>query len=304
MRIAADPAHLVAAHAIRGISLVVAGGAVLDVAPRGVPVERARAGQAPARRMGIQRAGAGGDALVLVAVRAEAGRVAPRARGRIGALLDEMPPEEVLPVDEAAIGPIDQLGLDGDHRSLRMAVEAEILIVARRAGLLRRARHVGVAAQEVPLVRHLRHRLQRVRPEVDVAGRAPRVRVLLRVVVALHAGGVAVGYRRVLTRLGESRVALRAVFLHQLDVRGVIQLQVRFALGPGGGVLDVEVAEVALPLCLLLLVALQALRLLGQEVAGERLRVVDGLVTGDAVDVRLLVAGKCTVDSCISFRQP
>src|SRR5436309_472360 len=56
MRIAADPAHLVAAHAIRGISLVVAGGAVLDVAPRGVPVERARAGQAPARGMGIDRA--------------------------------------------------------------------------------------------------------------------------------------------------------------------------------------------------------------------------------------------------------
>src|SRR5439155_26910652 len=135
MRIAADPAHLVAAHAIRGISLVVAGGAVLDVAPRGVPVERARAGQAPARGMGIDRARAGGHALVLVAIGAEAGRVAARAGGRIRPLVDEMPSEEILPVDEAAIGAIDQLGLDRHHRGLRVAVETEVLIVAGRAGL-------------------------------------------------------------------------------------------------------------------------------------------------------------------------
>src|SRR5205814_965393 len=52
----------------------------------------------------------------------------------------------------------------------------------------------------------------------------------------------------------------------------------------------VEMAEVALTALLLLLVALQARRFLGQEVAGERLRVVDRLVADEAVDVGLLVA--------------
>jgi len=66
-----------------------------------------------------------------------------------------MPPEEVLPVDEQAIGPIDQLGLDRYHRGLRVAVEAEVLVVAGRARLLGGARHPGVTAEEVSLVRDL-----------------------------------------------------------------------------------------------------------------------------------------------------
>src|SRR3954466_4631681 len=86
VRIAADPAGLVAADAVRRVALVVAGRAALDVPPRGVAVERARAGQAPAGRGRVERAGSRRDARVLVARLARAGRVAARARGGIGPL--------------------------------------------------------------------------------------------------------------------------------------------------------------------------------------------------------------------------
>src|SRR5436190_1620050 len=292
MRIAADAAHLVAADAVRRTALIVARGAALDVPSRGVAVERARAGQAPAGRMRIDRARPGGDALVLVAGLAGADRMATRAGRGVGALVDHVPPEEILPVDEPAIRPIDQLRLDRHHGGLRMAVEAEVLIVAGRARLLRGARDARVPAEEVALVGDLRRRRQGIRSEIDVAGGALRIRVLLGVLVTFQAGRVPVADGRRLPWLGEPRVALRAVLLHPLDVSGVVQIQARFALRPGGGVLDVEMAEVALPVGLLLLVALQALRFLRQEVAGgQGLRVIDGLVAGDAVDVGLLVAG-------------
>src|SRR5436190_7091526 len=158
MWIAADPAHLVAAHAVRSVALVMAGRAALDVAPRGIAVERARSGQAPARRMGVERAGPRRDALVLVAALAERGRMAALAGGGIRPHVHRMPPKEILPMDEPAIRPIDQLGLDRHHRGLRMAVEAEVLIVAGPARLLGGARQDGMAAQEVSLVRHQRHR--------------------------------------------------------------------------------------------------------------------------------------------------
>src|SRR5436309_12044225 len=126
MRISADPAHLVAAPAVRRVALVVARRAALDVAPRGVAVEGARAGQAPSRRMRIERARSRSDALVRVAGLAGADRVAALAGGRVRARVDHVATEEILPVDEAAIRAIDQLGLDRHHGRLRMAVEAEV----------------------------------------------------------------------------------------------------------------------------------------------------------------------------------
>src|SRR5215470_16446274 len=87
VRVAADPTHLVTADAVRRISLIVAGGAAGDVAPRGIAVELARPWQAPARRMRIERARSRPDVLELVAVLAEAGRMAALAGRRIGALL-------------------------------------------------------------------------------------------------------------------------------------------------------------------------------------------------------------------------
>src|ERR1700682_2020598 len=62
------------------------------------------------------------------------------------------------------------------------------------------------------------------------------------------------------------------------------------ALRRRSGVARVEVAEVALPVGFLLLVALEAFRLERQEVPCQGLRVPDVLVAGDALDLRLLVA--------------
>src|SRR6267142_4289643 len=128
MRVAADAAHLVAADAVRRVSLVVAAGAAGDVAPGGVAVELPRAGHAPAWRMRIERARTRGDVLELVAVLAEAGPVAALARRRVRPLIHRVPPEEILAGDETAVGPIDQLGLDRHHRGLGVAVEAEVLV--------------------------------------------------------------------------------------------------------------------------------------------------------------------------------
>src|SRR5438067_2304856 len=291
MRISADPADLVTLDAVRLGALIVAGGAARDVPPGGIAVERARPRERPSWRVRIPGAQSRGDARALMAGLAGVRRVAALARRRIGARLHRMPAKEVLPVDEPAIGAIDELRLYRHHRRLRMAVEAEVLLVAGAAGLLRRARHAGVTAKEVALVRYLRHRDQRVRSKIDVAGVTPRIGVLLRVVVALEAGGVAVAQGRRMSRLGQARVALRAVLLDPLDVRRVIHLQPRFALRPGSGVAHVAVAEVALPVGLLLLVALEALRFLRQEVLRQPLGIPDVLVAGDALDLRLLMAG-------------
>src|SRR2546427_1979729 len=123
MRISADPAHLVAAHAVRRVALVVARRAALDVAPRGVAVEGARAGQAPSRRMRIERARSRSDALVRVAGLAGADRVAALAGGPGRARVDHVATEGNLPVDEAAIPAIDQPCLDPHPGRPRIAGE-------------------------------------------------------------------------------------------------------------------------------------------------------------------------------------
>jgi len=47
-----------------------------------------------------------------------------------------VPAEEVLPVDEAPVRAIDELRLHRHHGRFRVAIEAEVLLVAGAAGLL------------------------------------------------------------------------------------------------------------------------------------------------------------------------
>src|ERR1700682_3994207 len=86
--------------------------------------------------MRVARAKPRGDALVLMARFARAARVAVLARRRIRAGVHRVASEKILTVDEPAIGAVDQLGLDRHHRRLRMAVEAEVLVVEGGGGLL------------------------------------------------------------------------------------------------------------------------------------------------------------------------
>jgi len=72
-----------------------------------------------------------------------------------------------------------------------MTVEAEVLLVARAAGLAVRSGNGRMASQEVALVRELGDRSERISLQVDVARRAARVRILIGVVVALQARRVA-----------------------------------------------------------------------------------------------------------------
>src|SRR5205814_3804607 len=101
-----------------------------DVAAGRVSVERGGAGQRPSRGVRVAGARARGYALVLVALLAEADRVALLAQSWIRSLLDGMATEEILAVDEPAIGPIDEFRFDRHHRRPAVAVEAEILVVA------------------------------------------------------------------------------------------------------------------------------------------------------------------------------
>src|SRR5262245_29204774 len=97
MRVAADAAHLVAIDADGSRALVVAGGALADVAPRGDAVELRRAGPRPALRVRIAHVvAAAGQVLLAMTIRAEAGAVAAPAGAGIGLRLDAVAAEKVV----------------------------------------------------------------------------------------------------------------------------------------------------------------------------------------------------------------
>src|SRR4051812_1690524 len=141
--------------------------------------------------MRIARVGrAEGDVLLLVAGLARAGGVAALARRRVCPGLHGMAPEPVVAVDEAPVWPVDELRLHLDHFCPRVAVEAEVLVVAGGARLDVAARDRGVASQEIALVRHLGDRPQGIPGQILVAGVAARGGGLLPLFVALPAGPV------------------------------------------------------------------------------------------------------------------
>ena len=89
--------------------------------------------------------------------------------------------------------------------------------------------------------------------------------------------------------LGQRLVAAAAVFVDALDVLGVRQAQAAHDLRVRAGVLGVAVAEGAVALLLLVLVALEALRLGRQVAPVQVLGVVDLFVAREAVHLGLLV---------------
>src|SRR5262249_23152150 len=122
-----------------------------------------------------------------------------------------------------------------------------------------------------------------------MAPRALGLRVLLRVLVAAQAvAHLGHGVHRG-ERLREPLVTGRAVLLDAVDVLLVAHLHQALGDRALRGVLDVRVAEAAVVLFLLLLVALEARVFRGQRLGrgAERGLVEHALVAGDALDVVL-----------------
>src|SRR5262249_27313865 len=190
VRMAARSTDPMAGHAVRGGALVVAGGAAEDVPPRLGAVEARAPGSEPASGVRIERvAGVRGEPVLLVALLAEAGRMALLASRRVGAGLDLVPGDVVAPVDEVSIHPLGEDLLDlHRHRPRRLAVGAEALLVAGGAGGRGGAGDGRVGGGEVAPVAEEGGGLQSEAGQVLVADGTLAVVELLLVDVAAQAG--------------------------------------------------------------------------------------------------------------------
>lgn len=186
MRIAAEAADLVAANAIRGGALVVAGGASENIASGLLPVKAAgvRIRSHPARRMRILGTQANGaDSARDVASVAALRGVAALAPHRLRLGFDRVPNHEVAAMDETTF---DLLRHSRLHRqSLRnvVAVVALRLRVAGLAELLFLARELAVLVGEVLIVLQKRLRQRAFEIGLNVTRRAQPLLPLGRVFV-------------------------------------------------------------------------------------------------------------------------
>ena len=256
------------------------------LAARLVAVEDLRAGEGVAGRVRVARIGAAlRQVLRGVAVIAERGPVAALARRGVPLRFEGMAGDPVIAVDEVAIHALAVLDLGADAGGLRVAVGAEGLLVAQRARRRRGARLAAVLAREVGVVAEIGDGLQRVAGELDVAGVAAALIVLLPVIVAFEARLHRQAHVARARRLGELLVAdlaLLADLLHVIDVLLVIDDDQALALRIRRGLLHVGVALVALAVVLVLLVALQAFFFRRAEGLLHVLGVVDLLVAAQA----------------------
>src|SRR5215471_1559421 len=260
MRIAARPPDAVTGDAVGGRALVVAGGAAHDVLPGLRSMEERAPGSQPARRMWVERiARVGRQALLPVAVGAEADRVALLAGRLVRPGFDRVLGDVVTPVNEVPIHPlrVENVGL---HRpGLRgVAVRAPVLLVAGVAGGRGRAGDRRMGAGEIPLVAEGCGGLQREVGQVDVAGVALAVVVLLLVRRVTAEAGAHWWHGLVQARLLREGEVADLALLVLLQMLGVIHQEMVRPRDESARLVCLEVAHSAVARVLLFLMAAEA----------------------------------------------